>query len=34
MVELKTESELDAMASAGAVVAAALRAVIAHAAPG
>jgi methionyl aminopeptidase len=34
MVELKSASELDAMASAGAVVAEALRAVIAHAAPG
>jgi methionyl aminopeptidase len=34
MVELKTAAELDAMASAGAVVAEALRAVIAHAAPG
>jgi methionyl aminopeptidase len=34
MVELKTAAELDAMAFAGAVVAEALRAVIAHAAPG
>ena len=34
MVELKTGPELDAMAEAGAVVAEALRAVAAHAAPG
>jgi methionyl aminopeptidase len=34
MVELKSPAELDAMAFAGAVVAEALRAVIAHAAPG
>jgi methionyl aminopeptidase len=34
MVELKTESEIEAMAAAGAVVAEALRAVIGHAKPG
>jgi methionyl aminopeptidase len=34
MVELKTEAEIDAMRAAGAVVAEALRAVVAHAAPG
>ena len=34
MVELKTESEIAAMAAAGAVVAEALRAVVDHAAPG
>lgn len=34
MVELKTRSEIDAMAAAGAVVAEALRAVIEHAEPG
>lgn len=34
MVELKTESEIEAMAAAGAVVAEALRAVAAHARPG
>src|SRR5690349_22237096 len=34
MVELRTDSEIDGMAAAGAVVAEALRAVIAHAAPG
>jgi methionyl aminopeptidase len=34
MVELKTASEIDAMAAAGAVVAEALRAVAAHAVPG
>jgi methionyl aminopeptidase len=34
MVELKTTSEVDAMAAAGAVVAEALRAVAAHAVPG
>ncbi|MGV0745282.1 type I methionyl aminopeptidase [Mycolicibacterium sp. XJ870] len=34
MVELKTEAEIDAMAAAGAVVAEALQAVVAHAAPG
>jgi methionyl aminopeptidase len=34
MVELKTESEVEAMAAAGAVVAEALRAVISHAKPG
>jgi methionine aminopeptidase len=34
MVELKTEAEIDAMQAAGAVVAEALRAVVAHAAPG
>jgi methionyl aminopeptidase len=34
MVELKTESEIEAMSAAGAVVAEALRAVIEHAAPG
>ena len=34
MVELKTEAEIDAMAAAGAVVAEALRAVVAHAKPG
>jgi methionyl aminopeptidase len=34
MVELKTESEIDAMAAAGAVVAEALRAIFEHANPG
>ena len=34
MVELKTNAEVDAMAAAGAVVAEALSAVIAHAKPG
>ncbi len=34
MVELKSESEIDAMAAAGAVVAEALRAIIEHAQPG
>jgi methionyl aminopeptidase len=34
MVQLKTESEIEAMAAAGAVVAEALRAVIGHAQPG
>ena len=34
MVELKTKSEIDAMAAAGAVVAEALRAVAEHAKPG
>ena len=34
MVQLKTESEIEAMAAAGAVVAEALRAVIGHAKPG
>src|SRR6478735_4710480 len=34
MVELKTAAEIDAMAAAGAVVAEALRAVVAHAKPG
>ncbi|MGH3640246.1 MAG: type I methionyl aminopeptidase [Mycobacterium sp.] len=34
MVELKTEAEIEAMRAAGAVVAEALRAVVAHAAPG
>ena len=34
MVELKTESEIEAMSAAGAVVAEALRAVVEHAAPG
>jgi methionyl aminopeptidase len=34
MVELKTESEIEAMAAAGAVVAEALRAVVEHARPG
>src|SRR6476660_2840963 len=34
MVELKTKSEVDSMAAAGAVVAEALRAVVAHAKPG
>lgn len=34
MVELKTEAEIDAMHAAGAVVAEALRAVVAHAEPG
>jgi methionyl aminopeptidase len=34
MVELKTETEIDAMAAAGAVVAEALRAVVEHAVPG
>jgi methionyl aminopeptidase len=34
MVQLKSESEIEAMAAAGAVVAEALRAVIAHAQPG
>ncbi|KWX24611.1 methionine aminopeptidase [Mycolicibacterium wolinskyi] len=34
MVELKTKDEVEAMASAGAVVAEALRAVVAHGAPG
>jgi methionyl aminopeptidase len=34
VVELKTDAEIDAMAAAGAVVAAALRAVVEHASPG
>jgi methionyl aminopeptidase len=34
MVELKTNAEIDAMATAGAVVAEALRAVVEHAKPG
>jgi methionyl aminopeptidase len=34
MVELKTESEIEAMAAAGAVVAEALRAIVEHARPG